>query len=131
MSPLAPEIFPKTVIVVEDEMMVRELVVGELQEQGYSVVEFANADTALAYLNQNSDDALLVLTDVQMPGTLNGLELAEIVARTWPALPVLVTSGGALVDPKALPGKARFLPKPWHPSDMVDRVNGMVASCAS
>ncbi len=118
----------KKVVVVEDESLVREIVVCELEDSGYAVVEFASADAALIYLVEHLGDASLILTDVQMPGTLNGLQLADIVSRTWPAIPILVTSGGSLVNPDALPNSARFLRKPWLPADVVERIDGMVSS---
>jgi DNA-binding NtrC family response regulator len=112
----------KSVVVVEDEFLVRDLAVSELEENGYRVVEFETADAALPYLRLHGGETLAVVTDVQMPGTLNGLQLADIVSRIWPTIPVLITSGGPLVDPGRLPQCAKFLPKPWHPDEIVDRI---------
>ena len=61
-----------------------------------------------------------------MPGRLNGLELVDILSRLWPGVPVLITSGGPLVDPRKLPSCAAFLRKPWLPEDMVARVGRMI-----
>ena len=115
----------KTVVIVEDELLVRDLAVCELEENGYRVVEFDTADAALPYLRAHGDETLAVVTDVQMPGRLNGLELADIVSEIWPGIPVLVTSGGALVDPRRLPPCAKFLRKPWHPAEIVERIRGL------
>ena len=112
----------KAIVIVEDEFLVRDLVVCELEENGYRVVEFDTADDALPYLRSHGAETLAVVTDVQMPGTLNGLQLAEIVNRIWPEIPVLITSGGPLVDPGRLPRCAKFLRKPWQPDEMVDRI---------
>lgn len=117
----------RTVVVVEDEFLVRDLAVCELEDNGFDVVEFDSADAALPYLRQHGGDAALIVTDVQMPGAVNGLELAEILSRLWPGVPVLVTSGGPLVDPRRLPPCASFLSKPWRPADMVARVAHLVS----
>ena len=93
----------KTVVIVEDELLVRDLAVCELEDQGYTVVEFDTADAALPYLRQHGGTACVLVTDVQMPGLLNGLQLVDIVSHIWPETPVLVTSGGSLVDPQRLP----------------------------
>ena len=116
----------KIVVIIEDEFLVRELAVCELEEYGYTVVEFDSADAALPYLRQHGGDAALILTDVQMPGKLNGLQLVDILMQLWPGVPVLVTSGGPLVDPRKLPQCAAFISKPWRPDEMVARVNRIV-----
>ena len=117
----------RIVVVVEDEFLVRDLAVCELEDNGFDVVEFDCADAALPYLREHGGDAALIVTDVQMPGSLNGLQLAELLHRLWPGVPVLITSGGPLVDPRRLPACAGFMSKPWRPEDMVARVAGMVA----
>lgn len=111
-----------TVVLVEDEFLVRDLTVCELEENGYRVVEFDTADAALPYLRLHGGEIFAVVTDVQMPGTLNGLQLADIVSHIWPDVRVLVTSGGPLVDPGRLPPCAKFLRKPWHPAEIVERI---------
>jgi DNA-binding NtrC family response regulator len=111
-----------TVLVVEDEFLVRELAVCELEESGFNVIEFPTADDALAHLQSHVGETAVIFTDVQMPGRLNGLDLAVIVSRSWPSIGVLITSGGVLVDPQNLPPCAKFVPKPWRPADMVSRV---------
>ena len=117
----------RVVVIVEDEFLVRDLAVCELEENGFRVVEFETADAALPYLEEHGGEAALIVTDVQMPGRLDGLGLVALLSRWWPNLPVLVTSGGPLVDPRKLPARASFLSKPWTPEAMVDRVNRIVA----
>ena len=116
----------KIVVIIEDEFLIRELAVCELEDGGYTVVEFDSADAALPYLRQHGGNAALILTDVQMPGQLNGLQLLDILTQLWPGVPVLVTSGGPLVDPRKLPQRAAFISKPWRPDEMVERVNQIV-----
>ncbi len=114
-----------TVLVVEDEFLVREIAVTELADSGFTVIEFPTADDALAHLKDHGGETAVVFTDVQMPGRLNGLDLVDIVSRSWPEIGVLVTSGGPLVNPTTLPACARFVPKPWRASDIVSRVRGI------
>ena len=121
----------RTVVFVEDEALVRDVAVCELEDHGFKVVEFPSADEALPYLSRHGGDACVVVTDVQMPGALNGLQLVEIVSHLWPRTPMLVTSGGSLVDPQRLPPSVRFLRKPWHPSEMVDRVARLAGGAAA
>ncbi len=116
----------RTVVIVEDEFLVRDLAVCELEDNGFTVVEFDSADAALPYLREHGGDTALIVTDVQMPGSMNGLDLVELLSRLWPSVPVLITSGGPLVDPRKLPPCAAFLSKPWRPEDMVARVAGML-----
>ncbi len=125
MSHITPDPRSRTVVVVEDEWLVREHAVCELEECGFRVFEFATADAALLHLSAHPDEAAVVFTDVQMPGTLNGLDLVEIVSRNWPGIGVLVTSGGMQVNPVTLPRCARFVPKPWRAADIVSRLTCM------
>ena len=119
---------PQLVALVEDEPIVRDVAASELEDRGFSVVEFPSADDALSYLRQNGGAVSLVVTDVQMPGAINGLELVALLRRWWPKLKVLVTSGGPLVNPSLLPPTASFIPKPWRAADMASRVQKMVAA---
>jgi CheY-like chemotaxis protein len=80
-----------TVLVVEDEVMVRLLVAEELREAGYVVIEAANADEALTVL-RSSTDIDLMLTDIRMPGSRDGLALAAEARAAWPDLKIVVAS---------------------------------------
>ena len=119
---------PGKVVIVEDDGLVRDLAVCELEDSGFTVVEFDTADAALPYLEQHGQETCIVVTDVQMPGRINGLQLANIVSHLLPNVPMLVTSGGPLVDPRRLPPCATFLRKPWFPAEIVERVRRL--ACA-
>ena len=82
------------ILVVEDEVLTRMALAEELRDAGYSVVEAANADAALAYLNTGSQIDL-VLSDIQMPGSMDGLELARRLRVERPSLPVVLSSAGS------------------------------------
>lgn len=100
------------ILVAEDEPLVRELSVGELEGDGYKVIEASSADKALEILESGAVVAL-VFTDVAMPGELSGLDLARIVHERWPDIQLIVTTGGGGVDESDVPDEGRFLPKPY------------------
>ena len=91
--------------------MVRAAISDNLRDAGFSVVEAASADEALAYLGAAGQRVDLVFTDIQMPGRLDGIGLARRLRARDPALPVVLTSGRAVL-PEDLDG-ALFLPKPY------------------
>lgn len=103
------------VLVVEDEPGVRMLAIDSLEEAGITVVEAGNADEALEILKARSDVGVL-FTDVNMPGSLDGLQLAELVHSRWPDIKLVVTSGRALE--RAVPDAGAFLGKPYALSHM-------------
>ncbi len=107
-----------TVLVVEDDPTLRSSLVFVLEEGGVPTVGLGNADEALGFLLEEADNVAAVLTDVMMPGTTDGLQLAGMIARQWPHIVVLVTSGR--VRPiEDLPPNVQFLPKPWRPSQVI------------
>src|SRR5580704_2816251 len=91
-----------TVLVVEDEGLVRRLSADELEDAGYRVLEAASAEEAISILEDGAGVAVL-FTDVNMPGGLDGLALAQLVHDRWPRVRLLVTSGGLKVDPAHRP----------------------------
>jgi two-component system, response regulator PdtaR len=98
------------VLVVEDEILIRELVAEELEEAGYSVVVANNADQAIAILEARQD-IHLVFTDIDMPGSMGGLKLAAAVRDRWPPVHIIITSGKS--RPREIPVNALFIPKPY------------------
>jgi CheY-like chemotaxis protein len=102
------------VLIVEDEALVRLDMAEHVAGLGYRVLEAANADEAIGALNARSD-IRLVLTDVDMPGSMDGLSLARFVLRRWPPIRVLVVSGHVDVSKSDLPEGAEFCPKPCPP----------------
>jgi DNA-binding NtrC family response regulator len=102
--------FP-TILVVEDEFLIRHDTAEMLRSGGYQVLEAANAEEAIDMLNKHPD-VRLVFTDVYMPGSMNGLKLAAFVAARWPGIRLLITSGHINVTEADLPSGARFCVKP-------------------
>ncbi len=99
-----------TVLIVEDEILIRELVAEELEEAEYSVVAANNADQAIAILEARQD-IHLVFTDIDMPGSMDGLKLAAAVRDRWPPVHIIITTGK--VRPLEIPANALFIPKPY------------------
>jgi len=118
---------PQVVLVVDDEVLVRMLACDILEDAGYDALEAVDAREALVLLDARPDIVLL-FTDVDMPGEINGLGLARLVAKRWPNLPIIATSGAAVLKPVDLPPKGRFLQKPYRPSSLIDMVETAIAS---
>ncbi|MGQ7793374.1 response regulator [Faunimonas sp. B44] len=107
------------VLIVEDDVLVRAFVSDELRAAGFQVIEAANADEAWAFLSAGSP-VDVVVSDVQMPGSMDGIELARRAGRLPSSVPVILTSGR--VHPGPLPGLAGFLPKPYR----LERLVGLI-----
>lgn len=98
------------VLVVEDEPLVRLDAVAMLEDAGYTVLQAADADEAIKLLELHSEIRLL-FTDVQMPGSMDGIKLVEAVRNRWPPVRIVVTS--ARPRPVQLDDKTIFVPKPY------------------
>jgi len=114
------------VLLVEDEPLVRMAAADDLQDAGFHVLEAANADVALAVLESCSDDVQVLFTDIDMPGSMNGLDLAESVHRRWPHISLLVSSAYHKPSPEQIPDDGRFLPKPYRSEDVVHHLRALV-----
>ncbi len=112
------------VLVVEDEPVVRMIAVDMLEDAGWSVVEFATADDAIAFCVRPENDIAAVFTDINMPGVADGLDLAALVAATRPKAAVVVTSGRYQAPPADLAARVLFLPKPWNARDLLAAITG-------
>lgn len=99
-----------TVLVVEDDVLIREIVKDELEDAGYTVVVAPDADAAVAVLEARRD-IHLVFTDIDMPGSMDGLKLAACVRDRWPPVHIIITTGKA--RPATIPANALFIAKPY------------------
>ena len=102
------------VLIVEDEFLLRMEVVDVIAAAGFEVVESANADEAIEIL-ESRRDITVIFTDIQMPGSMDGLKLARAVRGRWPPIKIVATSGHAHVRETDLPEGGRFLAKPYSP----------------
>ena len=105
-----------TVLVVEDEAFLLFAIADELREAGFGVLEASNADQAIQILESRQDIAIL-FTDIDMPGSMDGLKLAAAVRDRWPPVHIIITSGK--IRPLEIPVNALFIPKPYVGENVV------------
>ena len=125
MMPLDHSRFPHVVLVVEDEMLLRMKVVDMVEDAGYIPVEAVDADEAMAVLQSRSDIALM-LTDVQMPGSMNGLQLAHAVHERWPPVKIILASGRLKLSGSDIPLDSRFFGKPLQSDEIIAEMRNML-----
>ena len=116
---------PKIVLVVEDEMLLRMQAVNMVEDAGYISVEAADADEAFAILEARADIALL-FTDIQMPGSMDGLRLAHAVYRRWPPIKIILVSGQLKLSSSDMPLDSRFFGKPLVSGKMIAEMRDMI-----
>jgi two-component sensor histidine kinase/CheY-like chemotaxis protein len=116
-----------TVLVVEDEMMLRMRAVDMVEDAGFSSVEAVNADDALAILESRSDIDLL-FTDIQMPGSMDGLKLAHAVNERWPSIKIILVSGQLKLTDDDRPADSRFFGKPLDVKHMIAELQDMIGN---
>ncbi len=107
-----------TVLVVEDEPVLRLAAADMLQDEGFSVLEAGSGDEGLVLLRSHPD-IMVLFTDVNLPGSLDGVALAWIAAEEHRHVRLLIVSGKAAPEPGTIPDGARFLPKPYDVSTVL------------
>lgn len=113
------------ILVVEDEPLIRLGLATVIEEAGYEVVEAANAGDALRLLE--ADHGIrLVMTDVDMPGGMDGIRLAHYVRDRWPPIQLIVISGKVGVQAGQLPPGAKFIAKPYHEPTLLNLVQSLI-----
>jgi len=113
---------PMVVVVAEDEALLRMVAVDALSEQGFVALEADRATAALDICESRAEEVDVLFTDIRMPGSMDGLELAHRVRERWPWISVVIASGNLLACADALPSGARFLPKPYDMQRVVDLI---------
>ncbi|TNC14974.1 response regulator [Methylobacterium terricola] len=116
----------RLVLVLEDDASVREQAVALLQETVLDVVTCATGDEAVALLRERGGEVAMVFTDVDLPGTLDGVALARAVRTLWPGIRLVVTSGRATVRDEDLSDDVVHLRKPWRALDVLVQVDHAV-----
>lgn len=116
----------KTVIVAEDEPLVRMLAADMLADSGFEVVEAAHAGEVLAALEHHEGRVAALFTDVHMPGGCDGMELARLVYAQWPRVAVLVTSGLHRPAKDDLPPGGVFVSKPYELERIVGHLRALI-----
>jgi two-component sensor histidine kinase len=117
------------VLVVEDEMVLRMRAVDIVEDAGFAPVEAVNADEAIAILESRSDIDLL-FTDIQMPGSMDGLKLAHAVHDRWPTIKIILVSGQVKPSDAERPADSRFFGKPLGVGQMIRELQEMVGEGA-
>ena len=120
---------PTNVLVVEDEMVLRMRAVDIVEDAGFTAIEAVNADEALAILEARSDISLL-FSDIQMPGSMDGLKLAYAVHERWPSIKIILVSGHVKLSDTDKPTDSRFFGKPLDVNRMIAELREMVGAGA-
>ncbi len=117
------------VLIVEDEMMLRMRAVDIVEDAGFIPIEALNADEAIQVLESRNDISLL-FTDIQMPGTMDGLMLAHAVHARWPHIKIILVSGQIALTDADKPADSRFFPKPLEIQQMIIELQAMIGKGA-
>lgn len=111
------------ILVVEDEPIIRALLCEILECEGFNTKSMENADLALDFLTHQANLVGLLLTDINMPGTINGAELANTSAKLWPSMPIVVMSGFESAQTAGISRSVKFIAKPFSMDNMVAAIH--------
>ena len=117
----------KSILVVEDEALLLITIADELRHFGFTVYEATNADKAITLLEKH-DDIGILFTDIDMPGSMDGLKLSHAVRDRWPPVKIIVTSGKTTGKDLTLPSAGFFMPKPYLSSRLIKQIQTMIAA---
>jgi two-component system, response regulator PdtaR len=109
------------ILTVEDEALISEFLCTVLEDAGHQVVTSSTADEALAILESRHDVQLLI-TDVTMPGSMDGLALARMVRNKWPSVKIFIASGKPQPVGNQMPAQSRFFAKPYQPQAILEAI---------
>ncbi|MEH2472743.1 CheY-like chemotaxis protein [Nitrobacteraceae bacterium AZCC 2161] len=115
------------VLVVEDDALLRMHAAEMIEEAGFRVIEAQNADEAIRLLESRMD-IRIVFTDVDMPGSMNGLKLAHAVANRWPPIRIVATSGHFNIRDGDLPTGGRFIAKPYRSNQVISALHELAGA---
>jgi two-component system, response regulator PdtaR len=110
------------VLVVEDEALIRMNSADAIRGLGFNVIEAVDADHAISLL-ESVPGITVVFTDIQMPGSMDGLLLAAVVRDRWPPIALLITSGQRHPPTADMPAGAQFIPKPYSPLQLKEQLH--------
>ncbi len=118
------------VLVVEDHPLIRLNALELVCTAGFEGVGATNADEAIRILEARPD-IRLVFTDVEMPGTMDGLKLVHYIRGRWPAVHLIVASGRAIIEESQLPSGSKFFTKPYSDHNIIEAMTRMLPSMAA
>ena len=117
---------PQVILIVEDDPFLKFLTVDAVEEAGFVALEAGSADEAVAILESRLDIAL-VLTDINMPGSMDGLKLAHAVRNRWPPIKIIVVSGRMRPSDVDLPMQCRFFAKPYSSDAIISEIRSLIS----
>ena len=117
---------PVYVLVVEDDFLNRLHAVNLVEDAGYIAVEASNADEAITIL-ETRKAIRIVFTDIDMPGSMDGLKLAHAIRERWPPIELILTSGHFHLSDDEIPERGRFFPKPYRDQEIISALQHFVA----
>ena len=120
----------RLILVVEDDPTILEFLCEILEEEGFVVEPQKNADDALEFLEKSAHFVDLLLTDITMPGKIDGADLANLTGDRWPQIPLLIMSGFETPESAGIKHHASFIAKPWALGHMLDLVESTVKNHA-
>jgi DNA-binding NtrC family response regulator len=112
-------------LVVEDDPVLHRCALDLVEDAGFTPIGAIDADQAIVILENRSDIALL-LTDIQMPGSMNGLELAHTVHNRWPPIGIILVSGQLDFSERERPSNSRFFGKPFRADEVIAELQEMI-----
>lgn len=115
----------RTVLVVDDEPLIRMDLVSTLEHKGCKTLEAGSAAEAIALLERHPE-VTVVFTDIQMPGTMDGIALAQYVRKRWPPTIIVVSSGMAIATLGILSDDMPFLAKPYDDAKLTSVIEGVM-----
>jgi CheY-like chemotaxis protein len=115
------------VLIVEDEFLIRTHAAEVIRDAGFEVAEATNADEAIVIL-ESRRDIRVVFTDIQLPGSMDGLKLARAVRDRWPPVHIVATSGHQAIQEGDLPAGSVFFSKPYSPEKVATTLFALIAS---
>jgi len=117
------------ILIVEDDPFLRMVTVEFVNEAGFETLEACDADQAITILDSCSEIAVL-FTDINMPGSMDDLQLAHVMSNRWPAMEILIASGHVRLRQADLPPNGRFLGKPYPAAVMIAELHSLVSHAA-
>ena len=114
------------VLIVEDEALIRMHCAEMVRDLGFEVIEAVDADEAVSLL-ESVPGIKVVFTDIQMPGSMDGLKLAAAIRDRWPPVALLITSGKVRPPADDMPTGALFIPKPYSPWQLKEQLHTLTA----
>lgn len=110
------------ILIVEDELLLSMDISEALEDAGYAVIAVANADEAMKVL-ESRDNVRTIFTDIDLPGSMDGLKLAAAVRDRWPPIHIIVTTGMRAPHRDEIPANSAFIAKPYRRAEVLEAVH--------